>query len=83
MAQSTMVTKSSIVNHNLVLVHGKILSPNPARVNQQPPMQQLAVLFTGRVAFFHSAPDGVHLSPFLFTADHYTFLFFGSLAVFP
>jgi hypothetical protein len=35
-----------------------------ARVNQQPPMQQLAVLSTGWAAFFHSAPDGVHHSPF-------------------
>jgi len=49
------------------------------RVNQQLPMYQLAVLSTGWVAFFHSAPDGVHHSRFLFAADHCTFLF---LAVF-
>jgi len=38
-------------------------------------MHQLAVLSTGWVAFFHSAPDGVHLNPFLFVADHCTFFF--------
>jgi len=56
-----------------------------ARVNQQPPMHQLAVLSTGCLAFFHSAPDGVHRSPFLFAADHCTFFlfFFLFLAVFP
>ncbi len=52
-------------------------------MNQQPPMHQLAVLSTGWVAFFHSAPDGVHLSPFLFAADHCTFSFFGSWPFFP
>jgi hypothetical protein len=36
-------------------------------------MHQLVVLSIGWVAFFHSVPDGVHLSPFLFVADHYTF----------
>jgi len=46
------------------------------RVNQQPPMHQLAVLFTEWAAFFHSAPDGVHHSPFLFAAHHYNFLFY-------
>jgi hypothetical protein len=45
-------------------------------------MHQLAVLSTGWVAFFHSAPDGVHLNPFLFAADHCT-LFFGSWPFFP
>jgi len=57
-----------------------------ARVNQQPPMHQLAVLSTGCLAFFHSAPDGVHRSPFLFAADHCTFFyffFFLFLAIFP
>jgi hypothetical protein len=56
-----------------------------ARVNQQPPMHQLAVLSTGWVAFFHLASDGVHHSPFLFAADHCTFLLFSFwfLAVFP
>jgi hypothetical protein len=57
-----------------------------ARVNQQPPMHQLVVLSTGWVAFFHSAPDGVHLSPFLYAADHcifFSFFFFLFLAVFP
>ncbi len=39
-------------------------------------MHQLAVLSTGWVAFFHSAPDGVYDSPFLFAADHCTFFFF-------
>jgi hypothetical protein len=34
-----------------------------ARMNQQPPMHQLAVLFTGWVVFFHLAPNGVHHSP--------------------
>ncbi len=47
-----------------------------SRVNQQPPMHQLAVLFTGCLAFFHLAPDGVHRSPFLFAADHCTFFYF-------
>jgi hypothetical protein len=51
-------------------------------VNQQPPMHQLAVLFTGWVAFFHLAPNGVHLNPFLFVANHCTF-FFGSWPFFP
>ncbi len=46
-------------------------------MNQQPPMHQLAVLSIGCLAFFHSAPNGVHDSPFLFAADHCTF-FFGS-----
>jgi hypothetical protein len=46
-----------------------------ARVNQQPPMHQLTVLSTRWVAFFHLALDGVHLSPFLFAADHCTFFF--------
>jgi hypothetical protein len=32
MAQGTTVTKSSIVNHNLVPVQGKILSPNPTEM---------------------------------------------------
>jgi hypothetical protein len=45
-------------------------------------MDQLAVLSTGCLAFFHSAPDGVHDSPFLFAADHCTF-FFGSWSFFP
>jgi hypothetical protein len=50
--------------------------PGPrARVNQHPPMHQLAVLSTGWAAFFHSAPDGVHHSPFIFATDHFTFFF--------
>ncbi len=44
-------------------------------MNQQPLMHQLGVLSTGCLAFFHSAPDGVHHSPFLFAADHCTFFF--------
>ncbi len=52
---------------------GDAITPPPARVNQQPPMHQLAVLSTGCLAFFHSAPDGVHDSPFLLAADHCTF----------
>jgi hypothetical protein len=52
---------------------GRLYERLGARVNQQPPMHQLAILSTGWVAFFHSAPDGVHLSPFLFAADHCTF----------
>jgi len=47
-------------------------------------MDQLVVLSTGWVAFFHSAPDGVHHSRFLSGADHCTFFFlFLFLAVFP
>jgi hypothetical protein len=48
-------------------------------------MHQLAVLSTGWVAFFHSAPDGAHHSRYLFAADHCTFFFFffWFLAVFP
>jgi hypothetical protein len=34
------------------------------RVNQQPPMHQLAVLSTGWAKSFHSVPDGVHHNPF-------------------
>jgi hypothetical protein len=53
-----------------------------ARVNQQPPMHQLAVLSTRWAAFFHSAPDEVHHSPFIFATDHFTFFFvFFSFAV--
>jgi len=54
-------------------------------VNQHPPMHQLVVLSTGWVAFFHSAPDGVHHSQFLFDVDHCTFFFFFFLffAIFP
>ncbi len=48
----------------------------PFRVNQQPPMHQLAVLSSGCLVFFHSAPDGVHRSPFLFATDHCTFFLF-------
>ncbi len=32
--------------------------------------------------YFHLTPDGVHLSPFIFAADHCTF-FFGSWSFFP
>jgi hypothetical protein len=47
-----------------------------ARVNQQPPMHQLAVLSTGWVAFFHSVSDGVHHSPFFLLLTHvFLFLF--------
>jgi hypothetical protein len=46
-----------------------------ARVNQQPPMHQLAILSTGWAVFFCSAPDGVHHSSFFFAADHFTFYF--------
>ncbi len=55
------------------------------RMNQQPPMHQLAVLSTGWGAFFHLVLDGVHHSPFLFAVDHYTFFFFffGSWPFFP
>jgi hypothetical protein len=42
-----------------------------ARVNQQPPMHQLAVLSTRWAVFFHSTSNGVHQSPFLFVVDHY------------
>jgi hypothetical protein len=54
-----------------------------ARVNQQPPMHQLVVLSTRSLAFFHSAPDGVHHSPFLFVANHCIFIYFLFLVVFP
>ncbi len=47
-----------------------------AIVNQQPPMHQLAILSTRWVAFFHSALDGVHHSPFLFVVDHCIFFIF-------
>jgi len=51
-----------------------------ARVNQQPPMHQLAVLSTGWVVSFHLASDGVHHSPFYFLAtDHCIFFLFFSL----
>jgi len=52
------------------------------RVNQQPPMHQLAVLSTGWGAFFPLAQDGVHHSPFLFAATTVLF-FFWFLVVFP
>jgi hypothetical protein len=39
-------------------------------------MHQLAVRSTGWVAFFHSVPDGVHHSPFLFAAEHCICLFY-------
>jgi hypothetical protein len=42
-------------------------------------MHHLAVLSTGWAAFFHSAPYGVHHSPFLFALDRCIFIFlFGS-----
>jgi hypothetical protein len=37
---------------------------------------QLAVLSIGWAAFFHSAQDGVHHSPFFFASDHCTFFSF-------
>jgi len=40
-------------------------------------MHQLAVLSTGWAAFFHSTSNEVHHSPFLFVADHCTFVFLG------
>ncbi len=46
------------------------------KLNQQPPMHQLAVLSTGWGVFFHLALDGVHHNPFLFVVDHCTFSFF-------
>jgi hypothetical protein len=58
----------------------------PARVNQQPPMHQLAVLSNGWAAFFHLALDGFHHSPFLFATDHciyYYYYYFWFLALFP
>jgi hypothetical protein len=56
-----------------------------ARVNQQSPMHQLAIMFPGWAMFFHWAADGAHSffplgyvfsfgakwGPFLFAADHY------------
>jgi len=35
----------------------------------------LVVSSIGWVAFFHSTPNGVHHSPFLFVVDHYIFIF--------
>jgi len=49
---------------------------NLGRVNQQPPMHQLAVLSTGWAAFFHSAPDGVHHNPFFFWLLIIVFFYF-------
>jgi hypothetical protein len=67
-----------------ILSLGSAFKQDMGRMNQQPPMHQLAVLSTRWVAFFHSAPDGVHHSRFLFAADHCTFFcFFLFLAVFP
>jgi hypothetical protein len=48
----------------------QLRSVSAARMNQYPPVHQLAVLSTGWAAFFHSAPDGVHHSPFFFSTDH-------------
>jgi hypothetical protein len=50
-----------------------------ARVNQQPPMHQLAILSTGWAAFFLWAPDGVHHNKLLLIIV----VFFCSWAVFP
>jgi hypothetical protein len=46
MAQGTTVTKSSIVNHKLVLVQGKLLSPNPTEMESFSPgdIQQIIKL---------------------------------------
>jgi hypothetical protein len=83
-----MLTRNSFIRYphfeecsiNVTLKYQFIFGPTfwGGRVNQQPPMPQLAVLSTGWVAFFHSVPDGVHHSRFLFAADHCTFfcLFF-------
>jgi len=47
-------------------------------------MHQLAILSTGWAVGFHSMPDGVHHSPFLFATDQCIFiLFFWFLAIFP
>ncbi len=70
-------SQSEVTHH-----HGSVMSArwklHTARVNQHPPMHQLAVLSTGWAVFFHSAPDGVHHSPFFFffAADHCTSFFF-------
>jgi hypothetical protein len=53
-----------------------------AKVNQQPPMHQLVILSIGWVAFFHSTPNGVHHSPFLFVVDHYIILYLFFLGCF-
>jgi hypothetical protein len=51
-----------------------------ARVYQQPPMHQLAVLPTGWAAFFHSTPNGVHHKVYFFllltTVIRFFFFFF-------
>jgi len=53
------------------------------RVNQQPPMHQLAILSIGWAPFFHLALDTVHHNPFFFIADHCFFSFLGSWPFFP
>jgi len=58
------------------------LSSHSARVNQQPPMHQLAVLSTGWAAFFHSTSYEVHHNPLFFTADHCIFFLGLFLTVF-
>ncbi len=62
------------IKHTTVLVRTVVRT---ARVNQQSPMHQLAVLSTGWATFFHSVPDGVQHNPLPFTADHYIYIIFG------
>jgi hypothetical protein len=52
-----------------------------AKVNQQPPMQQLAILSTKWAAIFHSTLDGVHHNPF-FLLLTIVFFFGGVLGYF-
>jgi len=75
-------SQSEVTHH-----HGSVMSARwklrTARVNQHPPMHQLAVLSTGWAAFFHSAPDRVHHNPFFFfAADHCTSILFYFLTIF-
>jgi hypothetical protein len=52
-----------------------------ARMNQQSPMHQLAIVSTGWVEFFHLAPNGVHHIPFLFAGNHSLYFSFSFLFV--
>jgi len=54
-----------------------------AKVNQQPPMHQLAVLSTGWAAFFHTTSSGVHHNPFLFAIANFFFFHVCSQMFFP
>jgi len=46
-----------------------------ARMNQQPPVHQLAVLSIGWAIFSHLVSNGIHHNPFFFTINHCIYLF--------